>query len=168
MSLTGTIHPPGGASAVLAATLPDITAMGWYFVPLVMWGTTLMLCVALPLNNIQRQFPNYWWTPLDCGPLRPADEEEWPDAKGGMEKKQTPEDAAEQRGEVIVSAHHLALPEGLALNEEEARVLEGVMGRLRKRWEEDLRRERSGSGSTIAQTRTSSTRDTSTLFGDPV
>jgi CBS-domain-containing membrane protein len=60
MLLTNTIHPPGGASAVLATTDPIITAMGWYFVALVMWGTTLMLIVALVINNIQRQFPMYW------------------------------------------------------------------------------------------------------------
>ena len=35
MLLTGTVHPPGGASAVLAATSPEITDMGWYFVGLV-------------------------------------------------------------------------------------------------------------------------------------
>ena len=65
MLLTGTVHPPGGASAVLAATEPAITAMGWYFVGLVAWGSTLMMIVGLFLNNIQRQFPVYWWTPLD-------------------------------------------------------------------------------------------------------
>ncbi|KAF2747768.1 hypothetical protein M011DRAFT_38616 [Sporormia fimetaria CBS 119925] len=65
MLLTGTVHPPGGASAVLAATEPVITHMGWYFVGLVMLGTVLMVLVGLVVNNIQRQFPVYWWTPVD-------------------------------------------------------------------------------------------------------
>ena len=51
MLLTGTVHPPGGASAVLAATSPEIMDMGWYFVGLVMWGTTLMLVVGLLVND---------------------------------------------------------------------------------------------------------------------
>ncbi|KAF2730377.1 hypothetical protein EJ04DRAFT_500635 [Polyplosphaeria fusca] len=167
MGLTGTVHPPGGASAVLAATSPEITAMGWYFVPLVMWGTTLMLCVALPINNIQRQFPNYWWTPLDCGPQRPSDEEDWPDARGGMEKKVTPADIAEKREEVVISAHHLILPKDFPLNEGEGQLFEGLMERLKKRYQEDLQRQESstsGSSSTMTHAQTSSSRDTVALF----
>ncbi|PSN71087.1 hypothetical protein BS50DRAFT_463924, partial [Corynespora cassiicola Philippines] len=92
MLLTGTVHPPGGASAVLAATSPEITDMGWYFVGLVMWGTTLMLIVGLVINNIQRQFPMYWWTPLDLRVSKMEDVETRPDARGGLEKKRTEEE----------------------------------------------------------------------------
>ncbi|KAF2005405.1 hypothetical protein P154DRAFT_337701 [Amniculicola lignicola CBS 123094] len=52
MLLTGTVHPPGGASAVMAATEPVITEMGWYFVALVAWGTVLMVAVGLVVNNL--------------------------------------------------------------------------------------------------------------------
>jgi hypothetical protein len=90
MLLTGTVHPPGGASAVLAATEPEITDMGWYFVALVMLGTVLLLAVGLVTNNIQRQFPVYWWTPLEVGRGRgrfKKEEEALPDGTGGFEKK---------------------------------------------------------------------------------
>lgn len=62
MGLTNTVHPPGGATAILAATNSQIIAMGWIFIPFVILGSVLMLAIALLVNNIQRQYPDYWWT----------------------------------------------------------------------------------------------------------
>ena len=135
MLLTGTVHPPGGASAVLAATEPAITTMGWYFVGLVMWGTTLMLLVGLVVNNIQRQFPMYWWTPLDVRKAKREDEETVPDARGGIERRESKfEQHYDQDSEKIeISGAQVILPDDLSLNEEEAKVLERLRERLQKR-----------------------------------
>ncbi|PVI03436.1 HPP family protein [Periconia macrospinosa] len=138
MLLTGTVHPPGGASAVLAATSPDITAMGWYFVGLVMLGTSLMLCVACVINNIQRVFPVYWWTPLDVKRTRRKDEEVKPDAQGGFEfkseEKQESTGASrenESKGMTIsISSSRVSLPTDLPLNTEEAKLLDRLKSRL--------------------------------------
>lgn len=135
MLLTGTVHPPGGASAVLAATEPAITAMGWYFVGLVMWGTLLMLTVGLVVNNIQRQFPMYWWTPLDVRKAKRLDEETVPDARGGIKRR---ESLCEQRhiqddARIEINGTGIVLPKDLSLNEEEAKVLEVLRERLRRR-----------------------------------
>ncbi|KAL9087423.1 MAG: hypothetical protein Q9159_003635 [Coniocarpon cinnabarinum] len=65
MSITKTVHPPAGAMALLAATSPQISNLGWNLVPLVMIGAALMLGNALAINNIQRQFPLFWMTPVD-------------------------------------------------------------------------------------------------------
>ena len=67
MSLTGTIHPPGGATAVLASTQAAVIKMGWKYIPLVLMDSTLMVCVALIFNNVLRQYPVYWWTPNSVG-----------------------------------------------------------------------------------------------------
>lgn len=67
MSMTNTVHPPGGATAVLAATQSTVIAMGWWFVPVIMVGSCVMMAVALVVNNITRQYPVYWWTPADVG-----------------------------------------------------------------------------------------------------
>ncbi|CAE7007710.1 hypothetical protein CFE70_001488 [Pyrenophora teres f. teres 0-1] len=135
MLLTNTVHPPGGASAVLAATDPVITAMGWYFVGLVMWGTTLMLAVGLIVNNIQRQFPIYWWTPLDVRKAKLQDEEIVPDASGGVErKKDSEEQDYDREGQrIIINGAEVILPDDLSLNEEETKVLQRLRERLRKR-----------------------------------
>jgi hypothetical protein len=128
MLLTNTIHPPGGASAVLAATEPAITAMGWYFVGLVLWGTTLMLIVGLVVNNIQRQFPMYWWTPLDLSKAKREDEETVADAKGGLERR--------EGGKIQITGAEVLLPGDLSLNAEETKVLEALRARLRERSDE--------------------------------
>ena len=142
MLLTGTVHPPGGASAVLAATEPAITAMGFYFVGLVMSGTFLMLLVALVLNNIQRQFPVYWWTPLNLRKIQTQDPEAevTADASGGLEKRMN-ERVAEDRAERIhITAFDISLPHDVSLNASEVELLEGLRDRLRKRYDEDLKR----------------------------
>jgi hypothetical protein len=135
MLLTNTVHPPGGASAVLAATDPVITAMGWYFVGLVMWGTTLMLAVGLVINNIQRQFPVYWWTPLDVRKARVEDEETVPDARGGIEPKKSLEQQRYNREEdrIEINGAEVMLPDNLSFSLEEMKVLERLRERLRKR-----------------------------------
>jgi hypothetical protein len=138
MLLTNTVHPPGGASAVLAATDSVITAMGWYFVGLVLWGTTLMIIVGLVINNIQRQFPIYWWTPLDVRKAKIRDEEVVPDATGGLEPKEsTEEQHYNRKGDRIeINGARLVLPDDMSLDAEETRVLEKLQERLRKRADE--------------------------------
>ena len=70
MSMTKTVHPPAGATALLAATDSTITDLGWWLLALILLGSMLMLTSALIINNIMRQFPMYWWTPVDLGALR--------------------------------------------------------------------------------------------------
>lgn len=120
---------------MLAATEPIITAMGWYFVGLVAWGATLMVIVGLFINNIQRQFPVYWWTPLDLRKARKQDLETMPDARGGLESKETREEQIyDQPYEKIeITGAEVTLPETFSLNAEEAELLEKLRGRLRRR-----------------------------------
>jgi hypothetical protein len=133
MLLTGTVHPPGGASAVLAATSPEVTQMGWYFVGLVLWGSMLMLFVGLAVNNVQRRFPVYWWTPAEVGrnmQKKKGDEEEGGDEN--EKKEQGSEDEKDSSRAISISAHGVTLPEDLALDREEAKVLGRLRDRLRK------------------------------------
>ena len=67
MALTGTVHPPAGATALMAVLDPHVADLGWFlFVPLLL-GCCLMLGVALLVNNVQRRFPFYWWSPAETG-----------------------------------------------------------------------------------------------------
>ncbi len=64
MHLTKTLHPPGGATALIAVTGGEnIHALG-YLYPFVPAGSgaLLMLAVALVVNNIpkQRYYPEFW------------------------------------------------------------------------------------------------------------
>lgn len=66
-ALTGTVHPPGGATALLAVADSDVAGIGWALVPLVVLNSVIMLGVALLVNNVQREFPAYWWTSEEVG-----------------------------------------------------------------------------------------------------
>jgi CBS-domain-containing membrane protein len=66
MHLTKTLHPPGGATALIAVVGSDqVHQLGyWYIVQPVMSGAFMMLLVALLINNLSsnpdRQYPKYW------------------------------------------------------------------------------------------------------------
>ncbi|KAF3934272.1 hypothetical protein ABW19_dt0202349 [Dactylella cylindrospora] len=94
MSFTNTSHPPGGATALLAAVDPSVEGMGWWLLPYVLLGTVVLLVVALAVNNIQRQFPIYWWTPKDTGgKLWPVVKATQPDLEALEEQKTRDEDS---------------------------------------------------------------------------
>ncbi|MDH5386934.1 MAG: HPP family protein [Gammaproteobacteria bacterium] len=64
MHLTRSIHPPGGATALIAVIGgQNIHALGyWYVITPIASGAILMLIVALITNNLssQRRYPSYW------------------------------------------------------------------------------------------------------------
>jgi CBS-domain-containing membrane protein len=138
MGLTKTIHPPAGATALLCATDPTITALGWFFLPMILLGTTMLLAVALLLNNIQRQFPIYWWTPADLG--RPTEDDidrlpstvEDKSEEGEVGKASTLENhdmACEER--ITIGKDHITVPDWIALEYEERLMLEILHTKLR-------------------------------------
>ena len=61
MQVTKTLHPPGGATALIAiAGSEKVKELGyWYVVPPVLLGTILLLITALVFNNMssKRQYP---------------------------------------------------------------------------------------------------------------
>lgn len=91
-------------------------------------GTTLLLAVALLLNNIQRQFPVYWWTPVDLRrPLMGDDIERVP---SGTEKSEVAPTASssvthaidDQR--IIINKERILVPDWIALDDDERATLE--------------------------------------------
>ncbi|GAA6056587.1 hypothetical protein JCM3770_006654 [Rhodotorula araucariae] len=62
MQLLEITHPPGGATALLAVTLPQIAKLSWWYVPLVLESSLIMLAWALVVNNLGgRRYPTEWW-----------------------------------------------------------------------------------------------------------
>lgn len=63
MQLTKTLHPPGGATALIAVTgSAQIKELGyWYVVSPVLSGVLILLLVALLINNVtaHRYYPNH-------------------------------------------------------------------------------------------------------------
>lgn len=63
MQATGTTHPPAGATALLPATDDTVARLSWYYLPVVLLSSAIMLPVALIVNNLQRRYPLFWVMP---------------------------------------------------------------------------------------------------------
>ena len=133
---------------MLAAIDPRVSGLGWYLLPLVLVSSLLMLGAALVINNLQRQFPIYWWTPADVGvghEARPdieriashrtpavrhpsLDTAESDTIEGG---EKFPIELADMR-ELLITSENVHVPDWLFLAEEEREVLEVLRDRLRE------------------------------------
>ena len=118
MGVTGTVHPPAGATALMCATDQGVVDMGWMFVGIVVLGSVLLVVVALVVDNLQRTFPVYWWSARKVEVV--GDEE-----KGESEVEKMDE------GRVVIEGDRVLVPSWLNLGSEEITVLEGIRERMR-------------------------------------
>jgi len=145
MAITKTIHPPSGATAMIAATQADITALGWYYIPVVMLSAALAIGVGLITNNIQRRYPVFWLLPERI-PTRkekaeakeatnttatspPATEPTSEQKKGSHETPTIADHDIEteyRKNHVIVSRSNIFIPEFLGLEDEHIQVLDEI------------------------------------------
>ncbi|KAK0512939.1 hypothetical protein JMJ35_004956 [Cladonia borealis] len=130
MTLTKTIHPPAGATALLAAVDPQVEPLGWYLLPLVLLSTALMLVTSLLLNNIQRQYPTYWWTPADLARKdKPDDVEKNSSSKMSLNPKMQNAEEAEEPV-IKITKDGVSVPDGICFAHEEMDILEVLHQRL--------------------------------------
>jgi len=148
MSLTGTVHPPGGATAVLAVTDSGLRALGWSLVPLVIVACIIMVVVACIMGNILRRYPYWWWTAGKCGArwernnqardLEALSKQEPPhDEKCDQRQLSRPVSGESlsmlEKATVLVSEHGLLYPPDFHLSDKELLILEGLAARLELR-----------------------------------
>ncbi|CAI6339474.1 unnamed protein product [Periconia digitata] len=88
MHLTRTTHPPAGATALIPCIDPHIWALRWYFLPVVLLSSSLILFTALLVNNIQRVYPRFW---IKAIPPVAAAEKEAMERKKEEERKNEPD-----------------------------------------------------------------------------
>ncbi|PYH81148.1 HPP-domain-containing protein [Aspergillus uvarum CBS 121591] len=74
MQVTETTHPPAGATALLPATNEAVWQLSWYYLPVVLLSSTMLLAVALLVNNLQRRYPVFWVAPVKPRPALPRAE----------------------------------------------------------------------------------------------
>lgn len=133
MVLTHTVHPPAGATALLAVT--SSPQLGWFLIPVMALGCALMLGTALVINNIQRRYPMYWWT---AHPLRPpppmeevSDEEApKPEPGGTIMPSQYEESLTDDVPHIILQRGEIFMSAGIVLTEEEQEVVERICNRI--------------------------------------
>lgn len=70
MILTDTVHPPGGATALLGATSPPVIKLGWKYLPVVLLSGVIMQVWAMLWMNLGRaRYPAFWlWPPSQNPP----------------------------------------------------------------------------------------------------
>lgn len=90
MQLTGTTHPPAGATALLPATNDEVWNLSWYYLPVVLLSSTMLMCCALLLNNLHRRYPAFWIAPSP--PPKPVQDSKPEPAKSSGEVSSQKED----------------------------------------------------------------------------
>ena len=138
MTLTKTIYPPAGATALLASVDPQVEALGWYLIPIVLLGTTLMLVTSLIVNNVQRCYPMYWWTAEDLEKPKEIQDVEklGPETTKEFSSIASSRTYAEQldalkAATIIIDCERFFVPDSLSLTDEEQATLEIIRHRLR-------------------------------------
>ncbi|KAI1367022.1 HPP family-domain-containing protein [Xylaria arbuscula] len=120
MGLTKTVHPPAGATALLAVVDDKAAQVGWKLIPLALLSCSIMLVVALLLNNIFSRFPLYWWTAAE---LRPTLKEQ----PSGLSLD---EEKGKSQGFEILIGDKIVVPGHIQLSAEERLLLEQLSSRL--------------------------------------
>jgi CBS-domain-containing membrane protein len=72
MHLTKTTHPPAGATALIPCVDPHIWALRWYYLPVLLLSSMIVLASACVVNNLQRQYPKFWVAQIPPPPPAPA------------------------------------------------------------------------------------------------
>lgn len=129
MFLTKTVHPPAGATALLAVTDPETKGLGWFLFPVMLLGVALMQTAALIINNIQRRFPLYWWTPSSLSRSRHRDEETHEKEQHSFPSHYD-DSSSETPQRLVIERGDFKVPDGLFLTETEREVLRTISQRL--------------------------------------
>ncbi|KAJ3497614.1 hypothetical protein NLG97_g1765 [Lecanicillium saksenae] len=146
VSLISITVTPGTFLAVVDNRL---LGLGWFLVPVMVLGCALMITVALIINNLERRFPVYWWTPEALHAKKPilhrAKDEDVESAPASTEttKEEKPESADDaaaatadvshrkhELNEVIIRPGDVLVPHDMYLTQEEVQLLETLSRRL--------------------------------------
>jgi HPP family len=170
MSMTKTIHPPSGGTALMAATQAEIRALGWYYVPVVMLSAVLMMGVGFILNNIQRQWPSYWWTSVPLGPVLPKMEPEPKTQAISIDTAANGVGYAEVRrtGSIVMNVDGVFVPEFMELTYDQRAVLDELQTKIEEYYEVREEKERRKSETLSRERSSRRSREERKSFGDPV
>jgi hypothetical protein len=130
MALTKNVHPPAGATALLAVVDRTAAGLGWHLIYVVLIGCAIMLGMALLVNNIQSRFPSYWWTPEDLRRKIPEKALEKADMEGQGETTSDEEGPEAGQPRIVLRAGEVIIRGDVTLDPEERMFLETISGRL--------------------------------------
>lgn len=129
MILTNTMHPPAGATAVLAVTHPQTVALGWFLFPVILLGVALMQAAAVVINNVQRRYPLYWWTSHPLSPPR-GDAEKASQKRASIVSSHYADSLTDVPRQLVIERGEVSVPDGVILSIEEKEILERISERI--------------------------------------
>lgn len=132
MVFTKAVYPPAGATALLAAVDPTVSHLGWYLLPVVLLSSALTLILSLLINNIQRRYPTFWWTPADLSKAGINDIEKLRSEHGGSERTESTHTDLGEQYRIVVSSDAIFVPDHTQLTREEETILEVLRNRLKE------------------------------------
>ncbi|KAJ5182643.1 hypothetical protein N7492_000259 [Penicillium capsulatum] len=130
MALTGTIHPPAGATALLAVTNSQTAGLGWFLFPVMILGVTLMQVAALLINNIQRRFPLYWWTAQSLAREKSSDVEKDRAKEAPSEPSHYEDSLPDNPPRLVVQRGEITIPDGVYISADEWTMLRRISERI--------------------------------------
>lgn len=107
--------------------------LGWFLIPLILLGSSLMVAVACVLNNIQRKFPVYWWTPVDLSrQARKGNDVEKGEGKERIDDGISYDVQESEKSLIVIDASNVSVPDWISLDGEETAMLEVLRLKLQE------------------------------------
>lgn len=135
MSICNCVHPPAGASALLPSIDEAIQEMSWWYLPMQLVSSVLIICVAMITGNVIRSYPAYWWTAAPLGkPETVVEPEKEPETSIDEEARISFEGVTEVNGIdlIEISKTGILVPSGLDLTELEVEWLDTIQSKLKQ------------------------------------
>lgn len=125
MDITGTVHPPAGAAAILPCMDDSVRALGWKYLPAVVFTLLLFLGIALLLGNIVLRYPSYWWKPK-------------PQHLAAVAAKEEVEEPQPDPYQILILPDRIDYPPGIVFDEFELTYMETMQNKLAEMMEDKL------------------------------
>ena len=103
--------------------------MSWWFLPVQLVSSVLILSVACITGNVIRRYPVYWWTPADLG-----GKETILKLTLKMSQKKKPDSILIEPGikTIFISSDKIVVPEELDLDEIDIDWLDSLKSKLKQ------------------------------------
>lgn len=142
MSIFNCVHPPAGASALLPSVDSEIQMMSWWYLPVQIISSLLIITVACITGNIIRSYPQYWWTPADVGNKKQQQQNQEQENKLEVKQKNTEEEEkfgvdvesliySETRDSINITSESIIIPKNIELTELDLEWLESFRTRIK-------------------------------------
>lgn len=134
MSIFNCVHPPAGASALLPLIDEQIREMSWWYLPVQIISSALIITVGLITNNVLRRYPMHWWVP-NKPVARPVAKPE-PKPSQIEEKLIEPEttvtnsDSNNNNLRIEITTNSLSVPDFIDLTEDQHNALQQLQKQL--------------------------------------